>query len=115
MKNSKRIQVLLLFFFLAGFIVDVFYFPVILNWESDFRLLLLVLDWLLIVKLSHSNSRATFKITLIFLLLLSLFFIFFPNYPPTERIASWIYIFLAVGIIQELFESPKKSKKTKSN
>lgn len=115
MKHSKGVQILLLLVFLAGFMIDIFYFPITLDWGSDSRLLLLVILWLFFVKLSHFNSRATFKVALIFLMLLSLLFIFSRDFPPIERIASWIYIFLAIGILQQLFENPKKKQKTHIN
>lgn len=105
---SNQLQILLLIFFFGGFLCDVFFFPIILDWGSDFRLFLIVLVWLFTVRISNFTSRATFKLTLGFLILLSVLFIFFPTYPPTERIASWIYIFLAIGITQQFFENPKK-------
>ena len=107
MKKVNEFKILLLPVFLVGFVVDVFFYPVVLDWGSDFRLFLIVLLWIFIVKRSHFGSRATFKIALGFLVLLFTLFVFFSSHPAIERIASWIYIFLLIGIIQQFFE-PRK-------
>lgn len=109
MKKTNNSTSLLLLIFLVGFVVDVFFYPipVMLNWESDFRLFLVVFIWILTVKLSHFSSRATFKVALGFLILLFTLFLFFSSHPAIERIASWIYIFLLMGIIQQFFELRK--------
>lgn len=100
---------LLLLVFLVGFVVDVFFYPVVLDWGSDFRLFSIVLLWIFIVKFSHFSSRATFKLAILFLILLFILFVFFSSNPAIERIASWIYIYLFIGIIQQFFEVGKKS------
>lgn len=109
MKKGNEFQVLLLIIFVIGFLTDVFYFPIVLDWGSDFRLFFLVILWLFIVRISRFSSRATFKLSLGFLILLFALFMVSRDYPPTERIASWIYIFLAIGIAQQLFEKPKNN------
>lgn len=110
MKKIKEFKVLLLVVFLIGFIIDIFFFPVVLDVASDLRLFFIVFLWLFIVKASHFSSRATFKIALLFLILLSVLFFFSTINPQIERIASWIYIFLLIGIIQQFFETGKTSR-----
>lgn len=107
-KKQNELQILLLLIFFAGFLFDVFFYPIILDWGSDFRLFLIVFVWLFTIRISHFTSRATFKLTLMFLILLFVLFIFFPTYPPVERIASWIYIFLVIGVTQQFFENTQK-------
>lgn len=105
---------LLLTAFLIGFFVDVFFFPAALNnglgYGSDLRLLFLSLFWLGIGRIAHFSSIATFKITLVFLAVLSFMFVFFPTHISIERIASWVYVYLAIGVVQQLFESRKNQK-----
>lgn len=105
----SELHALLLVFFI-GFIVDVFFMPPIMSytdWGSDIRLFLSLILWILIVKMSNFTSIATFKVTLVFLVFLSFLFIFNRESSYTERVASWVYIYLATGIIQQLFEAIK--------
>ena len=108
----NELQGLLLTVFFLGYFADVFFFPSALSYASDIRLLILSLLWLLICKLAHFSSIATFKVTLLFLILLSILFIFFREHASVERVASWVYIFLAIGIVQQFIESRKKSKES---
>ena len=106
----NELQGLLLTVFFLGFLADVFFFPSTLSYASDIRLLILSLLWLLICKTARFSSIATFKITLVFLGFLSVLFIFFREHTSVERIASWVYIYLAIGIVQQLLESRKEQK-----
>jgi hypothetical protein len=106
---KHELQGLLVTAFLIGFFVDVFFFPAMLNnglgYGSDLRLLFLSMLWLLVGKIAHFNSITTFKVVLLFLGLLAILFVFFPTHPAVERVASWVYVYLAIGIVQQLFES----------
>lgn len=109
MKKFQELKIFLLLLFFAGFVIDVFYYPIVmLDWQSDIRLFLIISLWLFIVKVSHFSSRATFKISFGFLILLFVLLVFFSDHPGIERIASWIYVFLLIGIIQQVFESKRK-------
>jgi len=104
----NELQVLLISVFFLGYFADVFLFWQKLDWGSDIRLFLLAGLWILIGKMFRLTSIATFKITLVFLLILSVFFIVTKDYPAVERMASWVYIFLVIGVIQQFLESRKK-------
>jgi len=79
--------------------------------SSDVRYALLILFWLIIVRTLRLQSDATFKLTLGFLGILFLFFIFDRTSLVTEKIATWIYLFLWVGVIQQWLELKKHPKK----
>jgi len=110
--NSKSIGTALLMIFLIGFVADAFFIVPensYTDWISDIRLFALLLLWIVIIKISHFTSIATFKIALVFIVILSFLFVFFPNIYSVERITSWIYLFLVTGVIQQLFEAKKKN------
>lgn len=112
-KISDKIELKLAFLivFFIGFVADAFFMTPeksYTDWVSDVRLFSLLLLWLFIGKISRFTSIATFKITLIFLIVLSFLFIFFRDSSSTERLASWIYFFLIIGVVQQFFESRKK-------
>ena len=106
-KPSNDVLVLLLSPFFIGVFVDVFLIKYTLDWGSDIRLFIFLLLWLFSTKVLHFTSIATFKLVLILFIVLSVLFIFFPDQPSTERLASWVYIYMVVGVIQQLFESRK--------
>lgn len=117
MKRTNDIGILLLLAFFAGFILDVFYIKrpeSYIDLNPDIRLFSLLILWLVIVRFSRFTSIATFKLTLIFLIILSVFFVFFRDNAAVERLASWVYIYLLTGVIQQLFESQRR-KKVKKN
>lgn len=105
---GKEFAGLLLFLFGIGFIVDVFFIAPTQDYGSDARIFLLFLLWIIAVKLMHLKSAETFKLTLAFLILLALLFIFFPTHASVERIATYVYIYLLVGIIQQFLELRKE-------
>lgn len=112
MKKVNEIGILLLMVFFIGFIADIFFIVPIQSykdWGSDARLFILLILWIIVVKVSRFTSIATFRLTLLFLAVLSFLFIFFREYHSTERVASWVYIYLATGVIQQLFEARRKS------
>ena len=98
--------------FFIGFIADVFLIKPqqsYTDWSSDARLFLLLLLWLIIWRTSGFTSITTIALTLLFLTIFSFLFIFFRDHYSVERIASWIYVYLATGVIQQLLESRKKT------
>lgn len=101
-------RIVFLVVFLTGFIADAFFVKLqntYTDWGADARLFLLLTLWVIIAKASRYTSTATFKLTLAFLTILSFFFIFFRGHPSIERLASWVYIYMATGVIQQLFEA----------
>ncbi len=105
MRKVEEFKVFLMVLFFISFIFDVFFLPSTFDLASDVRLFFLVFLWLFLSKLSHFTSRSTFKVTIGFLIILFLFFLLFPASPILDRIASWIYIFLCIGVVQQLLES----------
>lgn len=107
MKNHF-LSILLTFFFI-GFIGDVFFLSTAtLDFIGDVRLFSLVIFWLIISKFFRLTSIATFKLTLVFLIILFFLFIFFRDKPFVERVASWIYVYIFVGVVQQLYEARKQ-------
>lgn len=109
MKTVKKFNVILLIFFLTGFIWDVFFMPLAPNsytdWGADIRVFIFLILWIFIGKISGFTSFATFKLTLLFLIVFSTLFVFFRELSAIERVGSWIYIYLATGVVQQLFET----------
>lgn len=100
---------LLLTIFFVGLFVDNFLLPSsTLSITTDIRLLLLLLFWLWIVRIFRFTSIATFKLTLVILIVLSILFIFAPEHKSVERMASWVYMLLVTGVVQQFFESRKE-------
>ncbi len=107
--SDNRFQILLLVGFFVGFILDVFFIIPSFDWGSDTRLFSLLLLWVFLCIISNFTSKATFKVAIGFLFVLYIFFLFFKTNPALERVASWLYFFLLIGVIQQFFESRKKS------
>lgn len=91
------------FIFLA-FLFAVFGDTLFVTSASDWRLLFIILLWLLTIKAYNFKSTATFKVALCYLAVLFLLFFVARTHPLTERISTWIFLFLGVGIIQQFFE-----------
>lgn len=108
MTMSKGFQVMLLLFFFAGFIYDVFFTIPALTLVSDIRLFSFVLLWIFLSKISSFNSIATLKIAIGLVIVMFLLFIFFPTSQLAERVGAWFYMFLLIAIIQQFFESRKR-------
>ena len=105
-----ELRILLMGVFFLGVSADVFYIWKNLDWGSDIRLFCITAFWLVIGKMFRLTSIATFKVTLVFLVVLSIYFIFLREHPSVERLASWVYISLAIGVVQQLWESRKNQK-----
>lgn len=94
-----RFRLVLATIFAVGVAGDIF-----LNSRSDINLLLLCLLWVLIIKLFNFKSAMTFKVALIFLAILFFLFIISPSQGHIERVATWVVLFLVLGIVQQFGE-----------
>lgn len=92
-------RLVLITVFFAGVIIDTF-----LEFRSDLILLAFCLLWILVGRLFKFNSTITFKAVLAFLILFLILFIFSQDKGYVERIATWIYLLLAIGIAQQFRE-----------
>lgn len=108
--NALNNSLTFLSIFIIAIVADLFLF----SQSSDIRYVLLIVFWLIVVRVLRLQSDATFKLTLGLLGGLFLFFIFDNKSLITERIATWIYLFLWVGVIQQLLELRKLPKKSSS-
>ena len=105
------ITTLLIVGFLIGFIVDVFLIKppsVYTDWASDVRFLVPLILWLVVGKIARFKSSSTFILCTMFLAILSFLFIFFRDHQSIERLASWVYIYLATGVVQQFVEGRKR-------
>lgn len=98
-KIIAPLRLVLLTIFIGGVVGDIF-----LNSDSDINLLLLCLLWILVVKLFNFRSVITFKAIIAFLALLFFLFLVAPDKGNIERVATWIFLFLLLGIIQQFRE-----------
>lgn len=99
LKLLRRLRFFLITIFFIGVIVDIFS-----NVNSDMSLLLLCALWILAIKLFNFKSATTFIVTLAFLVALFFFFLISPDQKSIERAATWIFLFLALGIVQQFRE-----------
>lgn len=95
----RPFRMLMLVLFLIAILVDT-----LLPIPSDIRLFLLLFLWLLIIHLFSFKSTATFKVALGFLAVLFFIFLFARNNPSLDRLSTWVYFFLLIGIIQQFRE-----------
>ena len=112
--KSDGFRVLLLVSFLIGFVVDLFFMPGSFDLRSDARLFFLVLLWIVLSKVSNFTSMATFKVTIGLLVVLFFLYLFFRESPVLDRAASFLYIFLCIGVVQQFLESRKHKLKPKN-
>ena len=99
--------------FIGGFFIDVFSIQPADNytdWSGDIRLFLFVGLWLIVGRCCRYTSFTTLKLALIFVSIFSYLFLFSRNSFSTERITSWIYIYLAIGVLQQLWEARNSSR-----
>jgi len=109
-KKSFNFRSILMVMYFGGFVADVFFVKrknIYTDWESDVRLFLLVFLWIFMKKVYNFTSVITFKLTGLFLAFFSFFFIFFRDHPSVERLASWVYVYLVIGVIQQLLEATR--------
>lgn len=107
----NELKILLLTIFSVGFIGDVFLVKQASDLWSDMRLLLLILFWLLLGKIFNFRAVTTMRLVFVVLILLSVIFLFFHDKPYTDRIVTWIYVYLIVAVIQEIYELKKQLNK----
>lgn len=103
----KKFQLILPILFLLGIILDIFYFK---N-NSDIRFFSLLLLWILITKIYSLKSDLTFKLCLVYLAIIFFFMLLNKNPLRIERLSVWIFLFLLVGVVQQIFEFRAKAKK----
>lgn len=107
-KNKFKHKVFFLIIFFLWFVIDVFFIKPedsYTDWGSDVRLFALLFLWLFIWKVYRFSSRATLKLTLVFIIIFSVNFILFKDSTHVERLASLIYVYLTVGVVQQLLDS----------
>ncbi len=107
--ENKGFQIILLLLFFAGFVYDVFFIVPTFDLGSDARLFTLMLLWIVVSKVSRFNSMATLKITISFVVVMFLLFLSSQTNPSAERAGSWVYMFLLIAVIQQFFESRRRS------
>lgn len=99
-KKFAKIRLFLPVIFLFGLLADLFYFKV----GSDFRLFPLLVLWILVLRIYRFRSDMTFKLALLFLSLLFVSFIVKRESFINERISTWIYVILVLGVVQQFLE-----------
>lgn len=104
---SRRLAAL--FLAVLGIFFDIF----IIDSSSDLRILFLIGLWILSIRLHKFEAQVTMVIGLA-LLALCPFALIFSRSSVAEKAAIWAYLFLIVGVIQELvtrrpFEFPPRS------
>lgn len=97
-KRSYEYRLALITLFFVGVAIDVFYF----HDDSDVRLFLLLLFWFYITRLYRFKVETTLKVALFFLGPLFFLFIFVNASFYSERLAVWIYMFLVLGLVQQV-------------
>lgn len=109
---NNKFRNVLFFLFCIGVIIDVFYMSSLpMSYSSDLRIFFLLAVWLFVEKIWKFGSVATFKVALVFLVVLFFLFTFFRTQPSVERVATWIYLLLLIGIIQQFLEIRKEKTK----
>jgi hypothetical protein len=108
--KKNNIQIKLLSFFLIGLVTDILYFPVV----SDIRYFSLLFIWFMLVQFFRLTSVESFKLVLGLLFLLFIFYLFDKDSQTNERIATWIYLLLLFGVIQQFIELNKEKNRVKS-
>lgn len=106
-KKCLQFRIYFLGAFIIGILGDIFYFKT----SSDFRFFPFLFLWISILKFYRFKSNSTFKVSLVFLILLFIFFVFARNSPTTEKIATYIYLFLVVGVIHQFAELRSRDEK----
>lgn len=102
-KTLVKIRVPIFILFVSSLFIDAF-----IQKNYDLELAFSILTWLLVVRAFNLKSSVTFKVSLIFLGILLVLFVIARTHPLVERISTWIYLFLAVGVIQQFREITAK-------
>ena len=88
-----------------GLFFEIFIFEA----TSDFMMLLLTGLWVLSVWLYKFESRVSIAAALVFLALCPFLFIFNKE-ALAEEFAIWAFMFLVVGVFQQIFEGGRKGR-----
>lgn len=105
MNFFKPCRFLFLTLFITGLLVDIFIF----SSTNDLIFLLLTGFWVAFVIGSRLENRFSIALALVFLMI-SVHFLVLRVYWAAERTANWAYMFLVVGVIQQLIEFKRKPK-----
>lgn len=105
LKSIKKYGLILVIGFIIYCIWNLFYNPDF----SDLHVLVMLGLWICIIYLYNLQSTATLKLVSIYVVLLSGVYTFFQISPSLERLATMLYLFLCLAIIQLLLKF-KKSK-----
>lgn len=105
MKPRSTLHYILYGSFFTILALDLLYFPA----TSDIRYFILGLLWFFITATYRLKSTHTILVVLGLIILLFFFYLFDRNSQITERIATWIYILLFFGLIQQIVEIRKQS------
>ncbi len=93
----------LLAFTAVGILVDTFFF----DFTSDLVILFLIFFWVICVWLFYFEGRVSIGVGLGFLTLCP-FLIIFKAEPIAEKSAIWAYMFLFVGVVQQIIAYRKE-------
>lgn len=105
MQSNKKI--ILFFIFFSLLFTHIFLFPTSFDLKSDLITFFIIFIWIIITKICHFNSSATFIVVLLNLFL-AFFLILFKEKIFIEKVFVWIYIYLLFGVIQRSIEIYKK-------
>lgn len=89
------------FFLISVIICLVLYDAFFVSISSDLIIFTLIAFYVLISLLFKNRSRLTFSLCLVFLFILFLEYIKSGVSEKSEKIAVWLVIFIAVGVIQQ--------------
>lgn len=92
-------RIVLLIIALAVF-VDSFYLPT----SSDLITFSLLLVYGIFVKVTHAESRQTFLFCLVLLFVMFVSYLFSAASIPTEKVAVWLFLFIAFGVVQQTMQ-----------
>ncbi len=104
--SSKRKRFLLVAFIFVLILGDVLLFPK----NSDLRTFPILFIYIYFIIRFKIQANTTFFISLVFFVLIYMQYIFssptafasqYPVVPLGEKIAVWLYLFLAIGVIQK--------------
>ena len=103
--SPRKLKTLWLFLFILGAFFNIFVF----NFTSNLTILFLIGLWII----SISNFRLERKVSIrlaLGLLILSSFLLISGRALISEKTATWVYIFITIGVIQSLIENQKKKR-----
>jgi len=99
-KILREYKTVVISFFLLSLFVDIAF----LTDNSDIRFFILIPIYIIASRTYRFTSKRTFLLCFILTIIMGLLYLFIGPVGPTEKTAVWIYLFLAVGIIQQFRE-----------